>query len=65
MTKITQLLSRRDRRTAQVLSRLDSVTSTYSTVMDADPTETLDRLQRLRYGTKGRNQAEPALSLGR
>jgi hypothetical protein len=65
MTKITKLLSRRDRPTEQVMSRLDSVTSTYGRVMDADPTETLDRLQRLRYGTKGRKQGEPALSLGR
>ena len=62
---MNRLFSRRDRRTEQVLSRLDSVTSTYGTVMDADPTETLDRLQRLRYGTKGRKQGESALSLGR
>lgn len=65
MKMLSKVFTRRDERTELLLSRLDSVTSTYNVVSDADAVETLHRIRRLRYGTKGRKQGEPALNLGR
>jgi hypothetical protein len=48
-----QALSRRDDRAKQVLSRLSAL-DPYGSVPDADPVETAKRLERLRYGTLGK-----------
>lgn len=44
--------SRRESRVQQVTRRLAAVESLFESVSDADPDETYERLQRLRFGSR-------------